>query len=237
MPAGTTKQKVQPRLDKHARAFIEASPFMLSARRRRMARATCRPKGGPPGFVVDTRRSITSPIPDLAGNNLLDSITNIVNGSGHRHAVPRARRRRDVARQRIRVHHHRRCGARCLRCEGPSAEGGDRRDSRPAVHALCEGVPSQRAVERRDVARPRHVAIARLHPRRSDRSARRRHRRGRSTPTSRPATPRRCGSRAESVRRRACRRSSTASRRRSRRSAPRRSCLRQRPGRRCTAAG
>ncbi|MEP7046289.1 MAG: MSMEG_1061 family FMN-dependent PPOX-type flavoprotein, partial [Ilumatobacteraceae bacterium] len=39
------------------------------------------PKGGPPGFVVvldDNRIAI----PDLSGNNLLDSLTNVANGSG-----------------------------------------------------------------------------------------------------------------------------------------------------------
>ena len=39
------------------------------------------PKGGPPGFVVVLDDQHLA-IPDLAGNNLLDSIGNIVQGSG-----------------------------------------------------------------------------------------------------------------------------------------------------------
>jgi PPOX class probable FMN-dependent enzyme len=39
------------------------------------------PKGGPPGFVV-TLDDDHIAVPDLAGNNLLDSIGNIVRGSG-----------------------------------------------------------------------------------------------------------------------------------------------------------
>jgi len=81
MPAGTTKQKVQPRLDKHARAFIEASPFVLIGTTSPDGTGDVSPKGGPAGFVV-TLDDDHIAVPDLAGNNLLDSITNIVNGSG-----------------------------------------------------------------------------------------------------------------------------------------------------------
>jgi PPOX class probable FMN-dependent enzyme len=81
MPAEGTRQKVLGSLDQHARAFIDASPFVLVGTTSPDGTADVSPKGGPAGFVVvlDDQRIA---IPDLSGNNLLDSITNIVNGSG-----------------------------------------------------------------------------------------------------------------------------------------------------------
>jgi PPOX class probable FMN-dependent enzyme len=81
MPAENTKMKVLGALDQHARTFIEASPFLLVGTTSPDGTADVSPKGGPPGFVVvlDDQRIA---IPDLSGNNLLDSLTNIVGGSG-----------------------------------------------------------------------------------------------------------------------------------------------------------
>jgi PPOX class probable FMN-dependent enzyme len=81
MPADGTRQKVLASLDHHARAFIDLSPFVLVGTASPDGTADVSPKGGPAGFVVvlDEHRIA---IPDLSGNNLLDSITNIVNGSG-----------------------------------------------------------------------------------------------------------------------------------------------------------
>jgi uncharacterized protein len=81
MPGDVVVQKVLERLDRHARTFIEASPFVLVGTASPDGTADVSPKGGPPGFVsvLDDQRLA---IPDLAGNNLLDSITNIVHGSG-----------------------------------------------------------------------------------------------------------------------------------------------------------
>ena len=78
---GATVDKVLPDLDQHARAFIDAAPFVLVGTASPDGSGDVSPKGGPPGFVVvlDDHRLA---IPDLAGNNLLDSITNIVAGSG-----------------------------------------------------------------------------------------------------------------------------------------------------------
>lgn len=78
---GQTVEKVLPHLDRHARAFIDAAPFVLVGTASPDGTGDVSPKGGPPGFVVvldDHRLAIA----DLAGNNLLDSITNIVAGSG-----------------------------------------------------------------------------------------------------------------------------------------------------------
>jgi PPOX class probable FMN-dependent enzyme len=81
MPGDVVVQKVLERLDRHARTFIEASPFVLVGTTSPDGTADVSPKGGPAGFVsvLDDQRLA---IPDLAGNNLLDSITNIVHGSG-----------------------------------------------------------------------------------------------------------------------------------------------------------
>lgn len=78
---GATVEKVLPELDQHARTFIERAPFVLVGTASPDGSGDVSPKGGPPGFVVvlDEHRLA---IPDLAGNNLLDSITNIVAGSG-----------------------------------------------------------------------------------------------------------------------------------------------------------
>lgn len=81
MPGDVVVQKVVGRLDRHARTFIDAAPFVLVGTASLDGTADVSPKGGPAGFVVvlDDERLV---IPDLSGNNLLDSITSIVHGSG-----------------------------------------------------------------------------------------------------------------------------------------------------------
>jgi hypothetical protein len=78
---GNIVDKVLDALDDHARTFIAAAPFVLIGTSAPDGTGDVSPKGGPAGFVVvlDDHRLV---IPDLAGNNLLDSITNIVAGSG-----------------------------------------------------------------------------------------------------------------------------------------------------------
>lgn len=80
-PTDLVAQKVVGRLDEHARTVIDAAPFVLIGTASPDGTADVSPKGGPAGFVVilDDHRLA---IPDLAGNNLLDSIGNIVAGSG-----------------------------------------------------------------------------------------------------------------------------------------------------------
>jgi len=68
--------KVVDRVDGEAAAFIAASPFaVLATHGPRGADAS--PRGGPPGFVrvLDEKRLA---IGDLAGNNRIDTISNIV---------------------------------------------------------------------------------------------------------------------------------------------------------------
>ena len=59
------------------REFIAASPFCLVGTTDSSGRADVSPKGGEPGFVkvLDDKRLV---IPDLNGNNRLDSIHNII---------------------------------------------------------------------------------------------------------------------------------------------------------------
>jgi PPOX class probable FMN-dependent enzyme len=76
-PSPVVQRKKVPRVDDAARRFIARSPFCLLATADSAGRADVSPRGGPPGFVrtLDDRRLV---IPDLSGNNLLDSLTNIV---------------------------------------------------------------------------------------------------------------------------------------------------------------
>ena len=78
---GSATEKVLDHLDHYARTFIAAAPFVVVGTASPDGTGDVSPKGGPPGFVVvlDDLRLV---IPDLAGNNLLDSITNVVAGSG-----------------------------------------------------------------------------------------------------------------------------------------------------------
>ena len=69
-------KKVVDRVDGEAAAFIAASPFAVIATHGPRG-ADASPRGGPPGFVtvLDERRLA---IGDLAGNNRIDTISNIV---------------------------------------------------------------------------------------------------------------------------------------------------------------
>lgn len=66
-------------LDVHCRDFIAHAPFVVLASADAAGRVDVSPKGGPAGFVVvvDDHRLA---IPDMAGNNRLDSMRNIVGG-------------------------------------------------------------------------------------------------------------------------------------------------------------
>lgn len=80
-PSELVRQKVLRSLDDHARRFIAASPFVLIGTTSADGTGDVSPKGGPEGFVVVLDDHHLA-VPDLSGNNLLDSITNVVNGSG-----------------------------------------------------------------------------------------------------------------------------------------------------------
>lgn len=70
-------QKELRLLDRHARAFIEKSPFLLIGSSDGKGNADVTPRGDRPGFVavLDDR---TIAIPDRPGNDRLDTLENIV---------------------------------------------------------------------------------------------------------------------------------------------------------------
>src|SRR4029453_16256132 len=68
-------------LDANCRAFIAPSPFVTVATADAAGRCDVSPRGGLPGFVrvLDDRRL---GIPDLSGNNRLDSMANLLESPG-----------------------------------------------------------------------------------------------------------------------------------------------------------
>ena len=77
-PSERALNKQIDRLDTHCRAIIEKSPFLLLGTSDTTGRCDVSPKGDFPGFVrvLDDR---TIAIPDLPGNNRLDTLLNILN--------------------------------------------------------------------------------------------------------------------------------------------------------------
>jgi uncharacterized protein len=76
-PSRLVQAKKVSRLDEVTRSFVAASPFCLLATASAEGRCDVSPKGGPPGFVkvLGEDRVV---LPDLNGNNLIDSLCNIV---------------------------------------------------------------------------------------------------------------------------------------------------------------
>jgi len=70
-------RKELPLLDRHCRAFIARSPFLLIGSSDGRGNADVTPRGDKPGFVavLDDR---TIAIPDRPGNNRLDTLENVV---------------------------------------------------------------------------------------------------------------------------------------------------------------
>ena len=76
-PMERTVKKQLPRLEKHSRAFIAMSPFIVMATCDAEGRCDASPKGDAPGFVT-VLDDQTLLIPDRLGNNRVDSIGNIL---------------------------------------------------------------------------------------------------------------------------------------------------------------
>jgi hypothetical protein len=76
-PSQLVQAKKTDVIDPVTAAFIAASPFCLVATSSAEGRSDVSPRGGPAGFlkVLDDRRIA---LPDLNGNNLCDSMTNII---------------------------------------------------------------------------------------------------------------------------------------------------------------
>jgi len=75
------ERKVLHALDRHCRAFIALSPFLVLASADAEGRVDASPRGDPPGFVqvLDDRTLL---LPDRRGNNRVDSFGNILDAPG-----------------------------------------------------------------------------------------------------------------------------------------------------------
>lgn len=69
-------------IDKHGRRFIELSPFLALASVGPSGSVDVSPRGGGPGFVRVAEDGKSLMMPDRPGNNRLDSLRNISEGSG-----------------------------------------------------------------------------------------------------------------------------------------------------------
>src|SRR5207237_6141362 len=80
-PMERTVKKQLPRLEKHSRAFIALSPFVVIASTDPSGRCDASPKGDAPGFVrvLDDETLL---IPDRLGNNRVDTISNLLASPG-----------------------------------------------------------------------------------------------------------------------------------------------------------
>ncbi|MFN4276152.1 MAG: pyridoxamine 5'-phosphate oxidase family protein [Ferrovibrio sp.] len=78
-PSELVQKKILPRLDKHAKAFIALSPFVVLATHGPDG-ADASPRGDAPGFVR-VEDDVTLLLPDRRGNNLIDSLRNVVASS------------------------------------------------------------------------------------------------------------------------------------------------------------
>ncbi|MDA9774615.1 pyridoxamine 5'-phosphate oxidase family protein [Saprospiraceae bacterium] len=76
-PSGRAKDKVISQLEKHTINFIKKSPFFVLSTYGEDGRADASPRGGKAGFVklIDDSTII---FPDAKGNNIVDSLMNIV---------------------------------------------------------------------------------------------------------------------------------------------------------------
>jgi PPOX class probable FMN-dependent enzyme len=77
-PAQRSLDKEIDHLDTHCRDFIAHAPFAVIATTGADGRVDASPKGGPAGFVAVLDDHHLA-VPDMSGNNRLDSITNIAN--------------------------------------------------------------------------------------------------------------------------------------------------------------
>jgi len=76
-PRAMIRDKILDRIDPHARAFIGLSPFLVIATAGADGSADASPRGDAPGFVTVADGN-TLLIPDRRGNNLCDSLSNVL---------------------------------------------------------------------------------------------------------------------------------------------------------------
>jgi len=80
-PSERSLKKQLSRFDKHCRAFIARSPFLVIASSDPSGRCDASPKGDAPGFV-EVLDDETLLIPDRLGNNRVDTIGNLLASPG-----------------------------------------------------------------------------------------------------------------------------------------------------------
>ena len=80
-PMERSVKKQLPRLEKHSRAFIALSPFVVIASTDPSGRCDASPKGDARGFV-HVLDDTTLLIPDRLGNNRVDTISNLLASPG-----------------------------------------------------------------------------------------------------------------------------------------------------------
>lgn len=76
-PHSSTLKKILPKLEHHCKNFIAHSPFIVISTSNAKGHADASPKGDAPGFVQVIDDS-TLLIPDRIGNNIADSLVNIL---------------------------------------------------------------------------------------------------------------------------------------------------------------
>ena len=80
-PSERSLKKQLSRFDKHCRAFIARSPFLVIASSDPSGRCDASPKGDAPGFV-EVLDDETLLIPDRLGNNRVDTLGNLLERPG-----------------------------------------------------------------------------------------------------------------------------------------------------------
>ena len=168
-PMERAVKKQLPRLEKHSRAFIALSPFLVMATSDPIqGRCDASPKGDAPGFVrvIDDETLL---IPDRLGNNRIDTIGNLLAspGVGLIFFVPGLRETLRVNGQA--PDHHRSGIARTLRRAGQGAAQRHPGDRRGGLFPLRQGADPLRSVEPGKAAAAIRVPLARPHHRRADR--------------------------------------------------------------------
>ena len=81
-PHRFTVAKCLDHIDRHGRRFVELSPFATVASTGPDGRLDVSPRGGGPGFVRVSGDGKSLIMPDRPGNNRLDTLRNIAEGSG-----------------------------------------------------------------------------------------------------------------------------------------------------------
>lgn len=81
-PHPLTVAKCLDRIDPHGRRFIALSPFATLATVGANGSVDVSPRGGGPGFIRVSEDGAALTMPDRPGNNRLDSLRNIAEGSG-----------------------------------------------------------------------------------------------------------------------------------------------------------